>query len=38
MPASTTLLEFLLMRVAGWFRRQQTAMVEYLKAENRLLR
>ena len=38
MPASTTLLQFLLMLVAGWLDRQQAAVIEYLKAENRLLR
>jgi hypothetical protein len=38
MPASTTLLQFLLMLVAGWLHRQQAAVIEYLKAENRLLR
>src|SRR5262245_31062753 len=37
MPASTTLLQFLIMLVAGWLQRQQTAMVEYMKAENCLL-
>src|SRR5215510_9362503 len=38
MPASTTLLQFLLMLAAGWLHRQQAAVIEYLKAENRLLR
>jgi putative transposase len=38
MPASTTLLQFLLMLLAGWLQRQQAAVIEYLKAENRLLR
>jgi hypothetical protein len=38
MPVSTTLLQFLLVLVAGWLQRQQTAVIEYLKAENRLLR
>jgi hypothetical protein len=38
MPASTTLLQFPLMLVAGWLHRQQMAVIEYLKAENRLLR
>ena len=38
MAASTTLLQFLLMLVAGWLHRQQAAVIEYLKAENRLLR
>jgi putative transposase len=38
MPASTTLLQFLLMLVAGWLDRQQAAVIEYLKTENRLLR
>lgn len=38
MPASTTLLQFLLLLVAGWLHRQQAAVIEYLKAENRLLR
>jgi hypothetical protein len=34
MAASTTLLEFLLMLVAGWLQRQQAATIDYLKAEN----
>jgi hypothetical protein len=38
MPASTTLLQFLLMLAAGWLHRQQAAVIEYLKAENGLLR
>ena len=38
MVASTTLLQFLLMVVAGWMHRQQAAVIEYLIAENRLLR
>ena len=38
MAASTTLLQFLLMLVAGWLQRQQTAMIDYLKAENRVFR
>ena len=38
MAASTTLLQFLLMLVAGWLQRQQAATIEYLKAENRMLR
>jgi putative transposase len=38
MVASTTLLQFLLMVVAGWLHRQQAALIEYLSAENRLLR
>ena len=38
MAASTTLLQFLLMVVAGWLQRQQAATIDYLKAENRLLR
>ena len=38
MPASTTLLQFLLMLLAGWLQRQQAAVIEYLKAENRALR
>jgi threonine/homoserine efflux transporter RhtA len=29
MPASTTLLQFLLMLVAGWLHRQQAAVIEY---------
>ena len=33
-----TLLQFLLMLVAGWLHRQQAAVIEYLNAENRLLR
>jgi putative transposase len=38
MAASTTLLQFLLMVVAGWLQRQQAATIDYLKAENRMLR
>jgi hypothetical protein len=38
MPASTTLLQFLLMLVAGWLQQQQAATIDYLKAENRMLR
>ena len=38
MAASTTLLQFLLMVVAGWLHRQQPAVIEYLSAENRVLR
>jgi hypothetical protein len=38
MPASTILLQFLLMLVAGWLQRQQAATIDYLKAENRMLR
>jgi len=38
MAASTTLLQFLLMLVAGWLQRQQAAAIDYLKAENRMLR
>jgi putative transposase len=38
MAASTTLLQFLLMVVAGWLHRQQAATIDYLKAENRMLR
>lgn len=38
MAASTTLLQFLLIVVAGWLQRQQAAAIDYLKAENRMLR
>jgi len=38
MTAPTTLLQFLLMVVAGWLQRQQAATIDYLKAENRMLR
>ena len=38
MAASTTLLQFLLMVVAGWLQRQQAAVIDYLSAENRVLR
>jgi putative transposase len=38
MAASTSLLQFLLMVVAGWLQRQQAATIDYLKAENRMLR
>lgn len=38
MAASMTLLQCLLMLVAGWLHRQEAAVIEYLKAENRVLR
>ena len=38
MSAPATLLQFLLMVVAGWLHRQQAAAIEYLSAENRLPR
>jgi putative transposase len=38
MTASTNLLQVLLMLAAGWLQRQQAATIEYLKAENRVLR
>ena len=38
MAASANLLQFLLMLFAGWLQRQQAAVIEYLKAENRMLR
>jgi hypothetical protein len=38
MAASTTLLQFFLMLVAGWLQRQQATTIDYLKAENRMLR
>jgi hypothetical protein len=38
MGASTNLLQFLLMLIAGWLHRQQAAVIEYLQAKNRLLR
>jgi hypothetical protein len=38
MAASASLLQFLLMLVAGWLQRQQAATIDYLKAENRVLR
>ena len=38
MAASTTLLQFLLMVVAGWLHRQQSAVIDYRVAGNRLLR
>ena len=38
MAAFTTLLQFLLMLVAGWLQRQQAAAIDYLKAENCNLR
>jgi transposase len=38
MAASTTLLQFLLMVAAGWLHRQQAATIDYLIAENRMLR
>ena len=36
--SSTTLLPVLLMLVAGWLQRRQAATIDYLKAENRMLR
>ena len=38
MAASTTLLRFLLLLVADWLQRHQAATIDYLKAENRMLR
>jgi hypothetical protein len=38
MAAATPLLQFLLMVVAGWLQRQQAATIDYLKAENQMLR
>ena len=38
MFASTSLLQFLLTLVAGWLQRQQAAAIEYLQAENCMLR
>ena len=38
MAASTTLLQFLLVLVAGWLQRQRTATIDYLKAESGMLR
>ena len=38
MVGSTTLLQFLLMLLAGWLQRQQAATIDYLKADNRMLR
>ena len=38
MAASTPLLQFLLVLVAGWLHRQQAATIEYLQVENRMLR
>jgi hypothetical protein len=38
MAASASLLQFLLLMLAGWLQRQQAAVIEYLKAENRMLR
>ena len=38
MVGSTTLLQFLLMLVAGWLQRQPAATIDYLKSENRMLR
>lgn len=38
MVTSTTLLQLLLTLVAGWLHRQQAAAIEYLQAENRMLR
>jgi hypothetical protein len=37
MAASTTLLQFLLMLVAGWLQWQQAATIDYLRAENRIV-
>jgi putative transposase len=38
MAAATTRLHFLLLVVAGWVHRQQAAVIDYLNAENRMLR
>ena len=38
MAASAGLLQFLLLMFAGWLQRQQATLIEYLKAENRMLR
>ena len=38
MAAFTTLLQFLLVLVAGRLQRRQAATIDYLKAENRMLR
>jgi hypothetical protein len=38
MAASTNLLQVLLMLAADWLQRQQAATIEYLRAENRVLR
>ncbi len=38
MVTSAGLLQFLLLMFAGWLQRQQATVIEYLKAENRVLR
>ena len=38
MVTSAGLLQFLLLMFAGWLQRQQATAIEYLKAENRMLR
>jgi hypothetical protein len=38
MTVSTALLQFVRMLVAGWLPRQQAAIMDYLKADNRMLR
>jgi len=35
---ASPLLEFLILTVAGWLNRRQVALVEYLVAENRVLK
>jgi hypothetical protein len=36
--APAHLLQFLLLAVSGWLQRHQDSVIEYLKAENRMLR
>jgi len=38
MAAAAGLLQFLLLMFVGWLQRQQATLIEYLKAENRMLR
>lgn len=38
MNSAPSMLSFLLMIFAGWVNRQQLIVIDYLKAENRMLR
>src|SRR5262245_43038797 len=38
MPQASSLMQFLIVAFAAWLARQQEAFIEYLKAENRMLK
>ena len=38
MAQSCSLIQFLVLALAAWLSRQQEAFIEYLKAENRMLK